>query len=37
MFQIIAAWDEHIALLGCQHKQKEELMQLSKYSKEKKK
>lgn len=26
-----SSWDDHIALSGCQHKQNEELMQLSKY------
>lgn len=31
-----SSWDDHITLSGCQHKQNEELMQLSKYFKEKK-
>lgn len=31
-----SSWDDHIMLSGCQHKQNEELMQLSKYFKGKK-
>lgn len=31
-----SSWDEHIALAGCPHKQNEELMQLYKYFKKRK-